>query len=309
MKRICGVILAGGLSKRIISRIPKVFHKVSGKMMIEWAIERALEIEPYKIFVVGNSENKDELLKVCKDYRNVEVVLQEVPKGTGDAVKTIRDLVDADSYLYVAPGDAPLIKPETIRRMWETISSRNAQAIILTADVPNPYGYGRIIRKGDKLERIVEHKDATLEERKISEVNGGFYIFKNSNLFDALEKITPNNSQGEYYLTDVFQHMNDVIIYKTEDWKEILGVNTRKQLAEVERYMQERIKERFMEKGITFIMPETIYVEYSVNIGEDTVIYPNVALLGKTVIGRNCVVGPCRVLKDKELPDNTVLLP
>lgn len=309
MKNIYAAILAGGLSKRMKSKIPKVFHKVSGKMMIEWSLEAALSINPDKTFVIGNSENEGDLKRVCSNYENVEVVLQEESRGTGDAVNTLRDLIDMDSFIYVAPGDAPLIKHSTVKSIFETALKEDADAVILTAEVPNPYGYGRIVRDGNKLLRIVEHRDANEWELSIKEVNGGFYVFKSGPLFEALKTIKPNNSQGEYYLTDVFENMSKVVIYKTDDWEEILGVNNRKQLSEVERVMQNRIKDRFMDKGITFIMPETVYIEYSVDIGEDSVIYPNVVLLGKTRIGRDCVIGPFRVLKDENIPDGTILLP
>ncbi len=297
-------ILAGGLSKRMNSRISKVLHKISGKSMVEWAVDAVIPLNPKKIFVVGNKDNAESLKEVLKDYKNVEVVVQEFPRGTGDAIKTVKDLIEEDSILYVAPGDAPLIRTKTISMMLERIKNKNA--VILSAEIPDPSGYGRIIREG-KTVRIVEHKDATEEERKIKEVNGGFYIFRSKVLFETLNHIGTNNSQGEYYLTDVFRFIEDVEVLNTEDWREILGVNTREQMAEVERIMQDRIKGEHMKKGVTFIMPENVYVEYSVKIGEDTTIYPFVVLLGNTRIGKNCVIGPFKVLKDVEVEDDTVL--
>jgi len=300
------VILAGGLSKRMNSRISKVLHKISGKTMVEWAVDVVTPLNPRKIFVVGNKDNAKLLREALRAYENVEVVVQEFPKGTGDAVKTVKDFVEPESLLYVAPGDAPLIRTETIKRMLEKIKSENRNAVILSAEIPDPSGYGRIIRDGNVV-RIVEHKDATEEERRIKEVNGGFYIFRSKFLFEALSYIDANNSQGEYYLTDVFKFMENVEVLKVEDWREILGVNTREQLAEVERVMQEKIKKRHMENGVTFIMPDSVYVEYSVRIGEDTTIYPFVVLLGNTKIGKNCTIGPFKILKDVEVEDGTVL--
>jgi len=304
MEEFYCAILAGGLSKRMNSKLSKVLHKVSGKTMIEWAVDAVKPLNPKRIFVVGNENNAEPLKEVLKDYENVEVVIQKFPMGTGDAVKTIKDLVETESLLYVAPGDAPLIRTETVKIMLEKVKNRNA--VILSAELPDPSGYGRIIRDGEKI-RIVEHKDATEEERKIREVNGGFYIFRSEILFETLNHIDMNNSQGEYYLTDVFKFMENVEVLKVEDWREILGVNTREQLAEVERVMQERIKRSHMERGVTFIMPENVYVEHSVSIGEDTTIYPFVVLLGKTKIGKNCVIGPFKVLKDVEVEDGTIL--
>ena len=304
MKNFYCAILAGGLSKRMNSKTSKVLHKVSGRSMVEWAVDAVKPLNPTKIFVVGNKDNAEHLREVLKGYENVEVVIQEVPRGTGDAVKTIGDLVESESLLYVAPGDAPLIRTETIGAMLEKIQNRNA--VILSAEIPDPSGYGRIIRNKSSV-RIAEHKDATEEERRIREVNGGFYIFRSGVLFETLEYIDANNSQGEYYLTDVFKFMENVEVLRVEDWREILGVNTREQLAEVERVMQERIKKKHMENGVTFIMPESVYVEYSVRIGEDTTIYPFVVLIGKTRIGKNCTIGPFKVLKDAYVEDGTLL--
>ncbi|MEO0207160.1 MAG: NTP transferase domain-containing protein [candidate division WOR-3 bacterium] len=304
MDKFYAVILAGGLSKRIKSKIPKVFHKVSGKMMIEWSIEACIPLNPKKIFVVGNSENEDTLESVCGKYPNVEVVVQEIPRGTGDAVNTVGKFIN-DGIIYVAPGDAPLIKTETIKNMLDIMLKTDMDAVILSAEVPNPEGYGRIVRDGDRFIKIVEHGDANENERKIKEVNGGFYIFRGDKLFKALEKISPNNSQGEYYLTDVFNFFENVQVIKAEDWREILGVNTREQLAIVEGVMQERIKKNHMDNGVTFIMPENVYVEYSVKIGRDSIIYPFVALLGNTVIGENCVIGPFKVLNNETIPDGS----
>ena len=302
------VILAGGQSKRIKSKLPKVFHKVSGRMMIEWVIESALELEPVEILIVGNSSNHALLREVASRYRKVSVIVQEVPRGTGDAVRYAEGHVPEDAILYVGSGDAPLIRGSTLKAMYRRLLSADADAVLLTAEVPDPTGYGRIIREGDRFVRIVEHKDATEEEREIREVNAGFYMFRAGPLFAGLRKITPNNAQNEYYLTDVFKFLQKIVVHRTDDWEEILGVNTRRQLAVVEGIMQQRIKGRWMDEGITFILPETTYVEYSVKIGRDTVIYPNVSLLGSTVIGEDCVIGPGRVLKDEEIPDGTVLL-
>jgi len=302
------VILAGGQSKRIKSKLPKVFHRIAGRMMIEWAIESASALDPAKIIVVGNSSNHDLLREVTSRYERVKVIVQEVPRGTGDAVRYAENEIPKDAVVYVGSGDAPLIRGRTLREMYGKLLSSGADAVILTAEVPNPEGYGRVVREGEKFVRIVEHKDATEEERRIKEVNAGFYMFRADKLFDALSKITPENAQGEYYLTDVFNFMDRVVVHKTEDYEEILGVNTRRQLAEVERIMQRRIKGRWMDEGVTFVLPETVYVEYSVKIGRDTVIYPGVALLGSTVIGEDCVIGPGRVLKDENVPDGTVLL-
>ncbi len=302
------VILAGGQSRRIKSKLPKVFHRISGRMMIEWVIESAKTLDPVKIIVVGNSTNHALLREVTSRYEKVSVIVQEVPRGTGDAVRYAESEIPKDAIVYVGSGDAPLIRGSTLKEMYDKLLSSDADAVVLTAEVPNPEGYGRVIREGDRFLRIVEHRDATEEERKVREVNAGFYMFRADRLFEALKRITPENAQGEYYLTDVFNFMERVLVHKTDDWEEILGVNTRRQLAEVERIMQRRIKEGWMDEGVTFVLPETVYVEYSVKIGRDTVIYPGVSLLGDTVIGEDCVIGPGRVLKDERVPDGTVLL-
>ncbi len=302
------VILAGGRSRRIKSRVPKVFHRVSGRMMIEWVIESTMDLGPRKVVVVGNSSNHTLLREIASRYPNVSVIVQEVPRGTGDAVRYAEGEVPEDSLLYVGSGDAPLIRGSTLKEMYRKITSTGADAVILTAEVPDPSGYGRVIREGDRFVRIVEDRDATEEERRIREVNAGFYMFRAGPLFEALRGLSPDNAQGEYYLTDVFNFMDKVVVHRTEEYEEILGVNTRRQLAKVEEIMQRRIRGRWMDEGVTFVLPETVYVEYSVRIGRDTVIYPNVALLGNTEIGEECVIGPGRVLRDEKVPDGTVLL-
>lgn len=302
------VILAGGQSKRIMSKTPKVFHRISGKAMIKWVVESALLLSPKRVLIVGNTSNRASLEEISEEYPNVSVVVQEVPRGTGDAVRHTSDLIPDDAIVYVGSGDAPLIRGETLREMYNLLAKGNADAVILTAELPDPSGYGRVVRRGNRFVRIVEDRDASDEERNIKEVNAGFYMFRARPLFEALEKITPENAQKEYYLTDVFLFMENVLVHRTDDWEEVLGVNTRRQLAEVEKIMQKRIKGYWMDRGVTFILPDTIYVEHAVSIGQDSVIYPNVALLGNTRIGRDCVIGPGRVLKDAELPDGTHLI-
>jgi len=294
MKRMA-VVLAAGLGKRMKSKLHKVLHPVCGKPMVGHVLDAVAEAGCGRtIVVVGHGA---EAVKSFVGER-AECVLQAEQLGTGHAVLQAGALIGGeDGTTVVVCGDTPLIRPETIRDMLETHERSGAAATLLTADVPDPTGLGRIIRGADgHVVRIVEHKDCNEDELKITEINAGTYCFDNRKLFEALGKVKNDNAQGEYYLTDVIGILHGagetIAAYRTPDPAEAAGVNDRMALAEAERLMRERINRKHMAAGVTIIDPAATYIDAGIEIGADTVIWPGTVLRGRTVIGEDCVIGP-----------------
>jgi len=298
MENFTAVILAAGEGTRMKSETPKVLHKVCGQPMLTYVIEAAKGAGAEKIvIIVGKGAQR---IKEAYAQDDIEFVMQEEQKGTGHALMQAENAVKSSPHIVVLCGDMPLVSAESIRGMVSLHLERKAAATVMTAKVADPTGYGRIIRKGNNVIDIREHKDATPEERQINEINAGFYCFDTSLVFSALGKVKNNNCQGEYYLTDVVKILNqegkEVTAFELENPLELHGINDRRQLAQVQKIMQQKIIESWMEKGVTFINPDTCMVDYDVQIGRDTVIYPGVILEGKTRIGEACtIVGPCRI--------------
>lgn len=239
----------------------------------------------------------------------VEVVYQREQLGTGHAVLQAKELLkDISGTVLVVCGDTPLLRASTLKKLLETHLDAKAKATILTADIADPKGYGRIIRENNRVKAIVEEKDATIEEKAVTEINTGSYCFEAHFLREYLDKLTSDNAQGEYYLTDLIklavQDNLRVEACLLEDIKESLGINNRVQLAEAERILRERILEGLMLAGVTIIDPSSTYIHSTVHIGQDTVIYPGTILEGQTSIGENCVIGPATRITDSYVGDN-----
>lgn len=300
------IILAGGKSSRMKSTKSKVLHCLMGKPMIFFPVNVARSVTTGHILLVVNPEHEKDIRKAI-DGDDLMYFTQKEPKGTGHAVLQTKEYFkDKDVDVLVIPGDAPLLRPKTIKSLYRFHKNKKANITVLTAELPNPTGYGRIVReKNDLVAKIIEEKDATQTERLIKEVNSGVYFFKSKYLFEALKQVNPENQQSEYYLTDVLeitQHrVGGVFAFKVEDYKEILGVNTRKQLSEARKIMQERINNYWMNNGVTIIDPDSTYIEWEVELAQDVVIYPFTALLGKTKIGSGAVIGPNITLADREV--------
>ena len=303
----CAVILAAGQGKRIKSDIPKVLHKVCGKEMINHVIDnmRKAEISDINV-IVGKGAEK---VKEGTSDRNVTYSFQKEQLGTGDAVKSAKEfLKDKDGVVAVFAGDAPLTRVETIKKLFHEHISKNNSATLLTAYVDDPTGYGRIIRNGDEVLKIVEHKDCNEQELKVKEMNAGMYCFDIKELLKALDKLSNNNAQGEYYLTDVIgilKEANKRVGAVVTDYEDTVGVNSRIQLAQAEEILKKRINLFHMENGVTLIDSNTTYIGVDVEIGKDTIIYPNNILEGKTKIDNNCVIlQNCRI-KDSIIEEGT----
>lgn len=297
------LILAAGQGTRIKSKLPKVLHKVCGKEMVNHVIDtlKSSGVEDINVIIGKGAE----LVKERTSSRKVSFSMQLEQLGTGHAVKCAESFLSGKrGVVAVFCGDSPLITKETVEALFETHIKNNNSITLLTSVLDDATGYGRIVRDGDSVLRIVEHKDCTEEELLIKEMNAGVYCFDIENLLESLNKLSNNNSQGEYYLTDV------IGIQKSEgkkvgasitNYEETMGVNSRVQLSQVESIMRNRINNKHMDNGVTLINPMNTYIGADVTIGKDTVIYPGNIIEGNTIIGENCVVyANCRI-------DNSVI--
>lgn len=293
--KIMSIVLAAGQGKRMKSKQYKVLHPVCGKPMVGHVLDTVIQAKSEKIVVVvgHGAEQVQAFIGQQAQY-----VKQEQQLGTGHAVQQAKDLLGSeDGITIVICGDTPLVQASTIEQMLKLHQESGAAATILTALFENPTGYGRIIRNEEGIvERIVEQKDCSLAEAAVQEINTGTYCFDNKKLFEALSRVTNNNAQGEYYLTDViglFRQDQEVVQgYCTSDIAEAIGVNDRVALAEAEQHMRTRINRQHLVNGVTIIDPTSTYIESDVVIGADTIIYPGTVLRGKTTIGEDCILGP-----------------
>lgn len=294
------IILAAGLGKRMKSEIPKVVHSILGLPMINWVLRAVKRAGIENIIVVTGY--KAEIVEALLP-EDVKIVRQVEQLGTGHAVMIAQNAI-TDDEVIVLTGDAPLITPETLINLSEMRREKDYDVVVASTFLEDPTGYGRIVRENDNI-RIVEEKDASDEIKRIREINSGIYVFRSDFLKDALKKINNNNNQKEYYLTDTVAMAEKAAAYVIEDPTEVLGVNNRVQLAEIQKIAQKRINERLMLNGITIVDPDTAYISPDVEIGQDTVIEPMTFILGKTKIGNNCLIGPMTRIIDSSI-DNGV---
>ncbi|WHY56846.1 bifunctional UDP-N-acetylglucosamine diphosphorylase/glucosamine-1-phosphate N-acetyltransferase GlmU [Peribacillus simplex] len=305
------IILAAGQGTRMKSKLYKVLHPVCGKPMVQHVIDQVnqLQIEDI-VTVIGHGAEKvqEQLGDSCK------YALQEQQLGTAHAVMQAESALSVKSgTTLVICGDTPLIKAETMKELISLHEQSQAKATILTAYADNPAGYGRVLRgEGGLVEKIVEHKDATDEERYVKEINTGTYCFDNQALFSALKKVSNENVQGEYYLPDVIEILKEegevVTAFQSSDFEETLGVNDRVALSQAELILRKRINETHMRNGVTIIDPLTTFIEADVQIGQDTVINPGSFIKGKSIIGQDCLIGPNTEISNCEIGDGTEVL-
>ena len=279
MSDLVTVILAAGKGTRMKSKLPKVLHKAGGKTMLQHVIDAA-KAAGAKRNIVVTGFGGEMVREAIGDQ--AEFVTQTEQLGTGHAVLQTKDLLkDETGTVMVLCGDTPLLTGALLKKLYDEHVAAEAKATVLTAIMPDATGYGRIIRSADgSVEKIVEHKDATAEEREVREVNSGIYCFAAKDLFEALSHVTNDNAQGEYYLPDVLE------ILKKK------GINSRLQLAGAEKILRRRKNEELMSEGVTIMDPATTYIDDDVKVGRDTVIYPMTWLEHGTVIGEECEIGP-----------------
>ncbi len=304
------VILAAGQGTRMKSKLYKVLHPVCGKPMIAHIIREVKQLNPSEIVaVVGyGAEKVKEAIGSSVSY-----AFQPEQLGTAHAVMQAREhLAHKKGVTLVVCGDTPLITKETMEKLFEHHEKTNAKATILTAQAEQPAGYGRIVRDANgNVQRIVEEKDASSDEKQIKEINTGTYCFDNESLFAALTQVDNDNAQGEYYLPDVIeilQKQNEIIAaYQTDDFEETIGVNDRVALSQAEAIMRRRINEQHMRNGVTIVDPEQTYISADAEIGQDTVIYPGCILNGAVRVGNDCTIGPNTELSNCKVGDGTVI--
>lgn len=293
MKSTKTVILAAGHGTRMVSEKPKVLHEVGGKAMLNYVISASEAAGADDIAVIVGY--KADIVKAALP-KNLTAIEQKEQLGTGHAVlQALPFFENFNGNVLVLVGDAPLVRKETLEELVKAHEDGGFSATVLTAVFDDPTGYGRIVKKGDELIKIVEHKDATEEERNIKEINSGMYCFDAQALKATLQAINSDNVQGEYYLTDTIEILRGmgkkVGSYPTPDVDDIAAVNSKVQLAEIGKIMRRRINTSLMEAGAIIIDPENTYLSAETKVGKDTVVYPGVITEGRVVIGENCIIG------------------
>jgi UDP-N-acetylglucosamine diphosphorylase/glucosamine-1-phosphate N-acetyltransferase len=304
------IVLAAGKGTRMKSKLYKVLHQVCGKPMIRHVVDEVGQAKFSKIYVVVGYG-----AQAVSDCVGTDAVclLQKEQLGTAHAVlQASSRLTGQEGTTIVLCGDTPLVTHETIEKLIDAQEQEHAAAAVLTAHLDDPAGYGRVIRTASgNLDRIVEEKDATDDEKKVTEINTGIYSFDNRLLFETLGKVGNENAQGEYYLPDVIklliQASEKVIARTTTHFEETVGVNDRIQLAAAEKYMRDRINRRFMAQGVTLIDPATTYISADTVIGPDTVIYPGTIIEGSTEIGDGCKIGPRAEIKNCRIGSESLI--
>jgi len=288
------------------SRIPKVLHPVAGRPMLLWVMAAAQALDPERTLVVTNPAQA-----------GVQAVLngqgQTVPQtpqlGTGHALSQVAREHRAPGPVMVLYGDTPLLRGETLKALLAAHRTSGAAVTLLTANLDDPHGYGRIVRGRNGVFRdIVEENDATDAQRAKSEVNSGVYVFSGRELWPALLKLENKNRAGEYYLTDVVRLIKGKIeTVRVDDAGEILGINDRRQLAQAERVMRQRVLDALMVGGVTITDPATTFIDADVAIGQDTVVHPFTTITGRSVIGEDCVIGPMTQVRDSTIGDGSTI--
>jgi len=308
MSLLTAVILAAGEGKRMRSRQPKVLHRLCGRPLVAYPVRAARSVAEQIVMVVGPDQG-DLSPVVGGDVRFAE---QRERLGTGHALLQAQPLV-AEGTLLVLPGDTPLLSGATLQRLVAHHQATRAAATLLTAIVDQGRGYGRVLRQGGRVAGVVEERDATDDQKAITEINTSVYCFETRRLWPALAKVRAENAQGEYYLTDVIGILarggQRVEAIATTESVEALGVNDRKQLAALAAIQQRRILDRLMDEGVTILDPAATYIEDTVTIGADTVVYPQAILEGDTVIGSDCTVGAGCHIRGSRLADRVTLKP
>ena len=304
-------VLAAGKGTRMRSALPKVLHRVAGIPMIDHVLTTAAAVGPQRIALVIGYQ-ADSLRKALEPRPNLTFVVQEPQLGTAHALLTAESAFQgAQGTLLLLSGDVPLLSPETLKQLVDRHQSTGAAATVLTAVVENPHGYGRIVRTGERIARIVEERDASPAERKIREINSGIYAFALDGLFDALRGIAAENAQREYYLPDLVaifhRKRRGVETLTVPNADEIRGVNSRAGLAETSRLLRQQKNAELMAEGVTLEDPATTYVSRDVKVGADTIIHPCVSLEGKTVIGAGCEIHSGVRIADSRVGDRVVI--
>lgn len=302
-------ILAAGKGTRMRSDLPKVLHLLGGRSLVERVLIGCAELQPERqLAIVGYQA--DRVKTAMLDYPDLEFVEQTQQLGTGHAVQQLLPhLADFEGDLLVLNGDVPLLRPETLKALLQTHQQHQNAATILTAQIANPQGYGRVFCDSNNLlEEIVEDRDCTDAQRQNRRVNAGIYCFNWQKLQAVLPKLESNNSQQEYYITDAVNFLSPVMVYDVLDEREIMGINDRRQLATAYEILQARIKDNWMAAGVTMIDPNSITIDDTVQIGVDAIIEPQTHLRGNTTIGSGSRIGPGSLVENSQIGSNVTFM-
>lgn len=312
MKGLVVIILSAGLGKRFKSKKAKVLYPIGGEPMIRHVFRKAHAISPERIIIVVGHQSED-VRASLGESPTIKFVEQKEPLGTAHAVlQTEASLRGFDGTLLILSGDVPLVREEGLQLLFKSHKKMGNDLTIVTTMLTNPSGYGRILRDVEgRIIKIIEERDATEGERKINEINTGIYAAEKGFLFDTLKDVDKKNTQAEYYLTDIIEIANrrrkKVGSIFIEDPIEVMGINTRIEMAEAERYLRKKKLEDLMLNGVTILDPENTYIQPSIIIGRDSTIYPNTFLEGSTVIGEDCIIYPNVRILDSHLGDKVVV--
>jgi bifunctional UDP-N-acetylglucosamine pyrophosphorylase/glucosamine-1-phosphate N-acetyltransferase len=311
-KDVAILILAAGKGTRLKSSLAKVLHSAGGRPLVEHVVRNCQPLHAKKIIVVVG--HQAEKVQSVVEPLEAETVLQHPQNGTGHALQVSRRAIGNARYVVVLPGDAPLIRTETLKALIAKHKTGQAAATILTAVLADPSGYGRILRKsGDTVGAIIEESQLTEEQRELNEINSSMYCFTTAKLWPALAEVKPNNKHREIYLTDAIAVMaakgETVLASVALDSREMLGCNTRADLAGVDRTFRDWKRDALMRDGVTIQLPETVVIDPDVAVGEDTIVEPCVQLLGKTKIGARCTIRTGSVVADSVLEDEVTVEP
>ncbi len=313
-REIAALVLAAGEGKRMHSRTPKVIHPLAGRPMVRYVVDAALEAGVLKVIVVVGEQGDDIRAAINSKDRRISFCVQDRPLGTGHAVLSAETaLKDEEGSLLILNGDLPSLRPATLRAFLDFHFLSGAPLSLLSAVIPEPGNYGRIVRSyNSEVARIVEATDASAEEKQIKEINAGIYCVQLAHLFKNLKQAGANNAQGEVYLTELVEIMKHnhrrVVAHCHPDAEEVLGVNNRQELARAGKTLFLRKAAELMEAGVTILDPGCTYVETPVKVGRDTVLAPLVRLEGETVVGENCRIGGGTRIADSVVGDEVEIL-
>jgi bifunctional UDP-N-acetylglucosamine pyrophosphorylase/glucosamine-1-phosphate N-acetyltransferase len=294
MNNLAIIILAAGKGTRMKSNVVKVLHPLAGLPMISYPVQAAKSLAPERLVAVVGHQG--EAVGKILSKEGVIIVRQEEQLGSGHAVAVTEDALRTfNGTVLIMCGDVPLIRAETLRHFLQSHIDSRAVVSVLTVMLEDPTGYGRVVRNGaGAIQAIVEHRDATEDIRTIREINTGIYCCEASFLYAALKKIGRNNDQGEYYLPDIIVRAitegKPAAAVITDDFQEVKGINDRIELAEADQAMRQRILRRHMQEGVSIIDPDSTYIDFTVRIGQDTVVHPNTSIRGASSIGSNCII-------------------
>jgi bifunctional UDP-N-acetylglucosamine pyrophosphorylase / glucosamine-1-phosphate N-acetyltransferase len=313
--RVAIAIMAAGKGTRLKSKHPKVLHEVAGKPILAHVIETATNVVPAAdVFVIIGHEA--ERVRGAVRHTGVSFVVQAEQRGTGHALMVARDALSPYDEVIVLSGDAPLIAADTVRSLREFHDAQHASMTLLSAELQNPFGYGRVLRKGGQsveVRAIVEEKAASAAQKKIHEINSGFYVFSVPMLYAHIGQLSTDNPHREYYLTEMAAVLQKarkkVVAFKTENAAEVLGSNTRAEIVDLDARLRLAKCHALMNEGVTIFQPQTCVIDRDVEVGTDTIIEPFVQLLGKTRIGGDCRIRSYSVLRDVEIGEGVTVNP